>query len=74
MSALWRINLWVCGFFALITLACMALLVHQALEDVERELQSAEAVVEYLSETAARDPVDLQPRLTQGLARTPAVH
>jgi two-component system sensor histidine kinase UhpB len=67
MSALWRINLWVCGFFALITLACMALLVHQALEDVERELQSAEAVVEYLSETAARDPVDLQPRLTQGL-------
>jgi two-component system sensor histidine kinase UhpB len=34
---------------------------------VERELQSAEAVVEYLSETAARDPVSLQPRLTQGL-------
>lgn len=67
MSALWRINLWVCGFFALVTLACMALLVHQALADVERELQSAEAVVEYLSETAARDPVSLQPRLTQGL-------
>ncbi|WP_448119211.1 histidine kinase [Pseudomonas serbica] len=67
MSALWRINLWVCGFFALVTLACTALLVHQALADVERELQSAEAVVEYLSETAARDPVSLQPRLTQGL-------
>jgi two-component system sensor histidine kinase UhpB len=67
MSALWRINLWVCCFFALVTMACMALLVHQALEDVERELQSAEAVVEYLSETAARDPVSLQPRLTQGL-------
>lgn len=67
MSALWRINLWVCVFFTLVTLACMALLVHQALEDVERELQSAEAVVEYLSETAARDPVSLQPRLTQGL-------
>jgi len=67
MSALWRINLWVCGFFLLVTLACMALLVHQALEDVRRELQSAEAVVEYLSETAERDPVSLQPRLTQGL-------
>ena len=67
MSALWRINLWVCGFFALVTLACTALLVHQALADVERELQSAEAGVEYLSETAARDPVSLQPRLTQGL-------
>ena len=47
MSALWRINLWVCGFFALVTLACMALLVHQALEDVARELQSAEAVVDF---------------------------
>ena len=56
MSALWRINLWVGGFFALVTLACMGLLVHQALADVERELQSAEAVVEYLSETAERDP------------------
>lgn len=67
MSALWRINLWVCGFFALVTLACMGLLVHQAVEDVERELQSAEAVVEYLSETAERDPVSLQPRLTSSL-------
>lgn len=67
MSALWRINLWVCGFFALVTFACMGLLVHQALADVERELQSAEAVVEYLSETAERDPVSLQPRLTQSL-------
>lgn len=45
----------------------MGLLVHQALADVERELQSAEAVVEYLSETAERDPVSLQPRLTQSL-------
>ncbi|VVP80777.1 hypothetical protein PS918_02275 [Pseudomonas fluorescens] len=67
MSALWRINLWVCGFFALVTLACTGLLVHQAVEDVERELQSAEAVVAYVSETAARDPVSLQPRLTQSL-------
>ncbi|MNF80415.1 Sensor histidine kinase LiaS [compost metagenome] len=40
---------------------------HQALEDVARELQSAEAVVEYLNETAARDPASLQPRLTQSL-------
>ncbi|MDD0994840.1 sensor histidine kinase [Pseudomonas sp. TNT2022 ID1044] len=67
MSALWRINLWVCGFFALVTLACTVLLMHQALEDVTRELQSAEAVVEYLSETAARDPASLQPRLTASL-------
>mgnify|MGYP001638014367 CR=1 FL=1 len=67
MSALWRINLWVCGFFTLVTVACMALLVHQALADVERELQSAEAVVHYLSETAERDPASLQPRLTRSL-------
>jgi two-component system sensor histidine kinase UhpB len=45
LSALWRINLWVCGFFTLVTGACMALLLHQALVDVERELQSAAAVV-----------------------------
>lgn len=67
MSALWRINLWVCGFFAVVTLACMGLLMHQAMADVERELQSAEAVVEYLSETAERDPASLQPRLTRSL-------
>ena len=67
MSALWRINLWVCGFFALVTCACTALLMHQALADVERELQSAEAVVHYLSETAERDPASLQPRLTASL-------
>ena len=67
MSALWRINLWVCGFFALVASACTALLLHQALADVERELQSAEAVVHYLSETAERDPASLQPRLTASL-------
>ncbi len=67
MSALWRINLWVCGFFALVTLACMGVLLHQALADVERELQSAQAVVEYLSDSAERDPVSLQPRLTESL-------
>ncbi len=67
LSALWRINLWVCGFFVLVTCACTALLLHQALADVERELQSAEAVVHYLSETAARDPASLQPKLTASL-------
>lgn len=67
MSALWRINLWVCGFFALVTCACTALLLHQALTDVERELQSAEAVVHYLSATAERDPASLQPHLTASL-------
>jgi len=67
LSALWRINLWVCGFFTLVTGACMALLLHQALADVERELQSAAAVVAYLGDTAERDPASLQPQLTASL-------
>ncbi|MCM2459739.1 HAMP domain-containing sensor histidine kinase [Pseudomonas sp. CG7] len=67
MSALWRINLWVCAFFALVTLACAVLLLHQAMADVKRELQSAESVVHYLRETAERDPASLQPRLTGSL-------
>ncbi|ROM29167.1 sensor histidine kinase [Pseudomonas protegens] len=67
MSALWRINLWVTAFFAVVTLACAALLLHQAVADVERELQSAEAVVEYLSDSAERNPAGLQPHLTQSL-------
>ncbi len=67
MSALWRINLWVCAFFALVTLACAVLLLHQATADVKRELQSAGSVVHYLRETAERDPASLQPRLTGSL-------
>ncbi len=67
MSALWRINLWVTAFFAVVTLACAGLLLHQAVADVERELQSAAAVVEYLSDSAERNPAGLQPHLTQSL-------
>lgn len=67
MSALWRINLWVSAFFALVTLACAVLLLHQATTDVRRELQSAESVVHYLRETAERDPASLQVRLTGSL-------
>ncbi|WBM30589.1 MULTISPECIES: sensor histidine kinase [Pseudomonas] len=67
LSALWRINLWVTGCFALVTVACAGVLLHQAVADVERELQSAEAVVTYLAETAERDPASLQPGLTQNL-------
>jgi len=67
LSAQWRINLWVTFFFALVTLACGGLLLHQAVADVERELQSAEAVVAYLADTAERDSASLQPRLTQSL-------
>ncbi|MFL6969782.1 MULTISPECIES: HAMP domain-containing sensor histidine kinase [Pseudomonas] len=67
MSALWRINLWVTAFFALVTLACATLLLHQATADVRRELQSAESVVHYLRETAQRDPASLQSRLTGSL-------
>ena len=67
LSALWRINLWVTLCFALVMLACAGVLLHQAVADVERELQSAEAVVAYLGDTADRDPASLQPRLTQSL-------
>ncbi len=67
LSALWRINLWVTFCFALVALACAGVLLHQAVADVERELQSAEAVVAYLGDTADRDPASLQPRLTQSL-------
>lgn len=67
MSALWRINLWVTAFFALVTLACATLLLHQATADVRRELQSAESVVHYLRETAQRDPASFQSRLTGSL-------
>jgi two-component system sensor histidine kinase UhpB len=67
LSALWRINLWVTLCFALVTLACAGVLLHQAVADVERELQSAEAVVAYLGDTAEHDPASLQPRLTQSL-------
>ncbi|HEN8798676.1 ATP-binding protein [Pseudomonas sp. CM27] len=67
LTALWRINLCVTLCFALLTLACAGVLLHQAVADVERELQSAEAVVAYLGDTAERDPASLQPRLTQSL-------
>ncbi|MGX4729501.1 ATP-binding protein [Pseudomonas corrugata] len=67
MSALWRINLWVTVFFGLVTLACASLLLHQAMTDVKRELQSAGSVVQYLRETAERDPTRLQERLTGSL-------
>ncbi|PYB80966.1 sensor histidine kinase [Pseudomonas sp. LB-090624] len=67
LSALWRVNLWVTLCFALVTLACAGVLLHQAVADVERELQSAEAVLAYLGETAERDPASLQPGLTKSL-------
>lgn len=67
LSALWRVNLWVTLCFALVTLACAGVLLHQAVADVERELQSAEAVVAYLGDTAERDPANLQPGLTKSL-------
>ncbi|MEN5036742.1 histidine kinase [Pseudomonas sp. TWI929] len=67
LPALWRINLWVTCCFALVTVACAGVLLHQAVADVERELQSAEAVVTYLADTAERDPASLQPSLTQNL-------
>src|SRR3546814_12494994 len=73
MSALWRINLWVTAFFALVTLACAVLLLPPATADVKRELQSAAYVLHYMSETAERNPASLQSRLTGSLrlARVP---
>ncbi|MCY1347662.1 hypothetical protein D9M69_337800 [compost metagenome] len=67
MSALWRINLLVVLFFALVGAACLALLLRQAEQDVRRELLAAEAVAQYLREAALRDPAALQPRLTGSL-------
>ncbi|OCR24058.1 histidine kinase [Pseudomonas syringae] len=67
MSALWRINLWVIGFFSLVTAACLWLLLHQAVADVDRELIAAQAVVQYLSDTAEQQPAALQPRLSEHL-------
>ncbi|SER05408.1 hypothetical protein SAMN05216600_11442 [Pseudomonas cuatrocienegasensis] len=52
MSALSRINLLVSLFFVLVTLAGLALLVRQAGEDVRRELQAAQAVVDYLYQSS----------------------
>lgn len=67
MSALWRINLWVIGFFSLVTAACLWLLLHQAVADVDRELVAAQAVVQYLSDTAEQQPAALQPHLSEHL-------
>nr|WP_256675715.1 HAMP domain-containing sensor histidine kinase [Pseudomonas sp. R5(2019)] len=64
---MWRINLWVTGFFTLVTLGYMFVLLHQAVTDVEREMQAADAVVHYLGEAAERDPASLQPHLTGSL-------
>ena len=45
MSVLWRIYLLVTLFFALVTVLGLALLLRQAREDVQREVQAAEAVI-----------------------------
>lgn len=67
MSALWRINLLVTLFFAVVTISALALLLRQASHDVQREMQAAQAVVEYLREAALRDPARLQSSLTGNL-------
>ena len=67
MSALRRINLLVTLFFVLVSAAGLALLLRQASYDVQREMQAAEAVVEYLHEAALRDPASLQQGLTDSL-------
>ncbi|MFP6850846.1 MAG: HAMP domain-containing sensor histidine kinase [Pseudomonas sp.] len=67
MSVLWRTYLLVTLFFALVTLLGLLLLLRQARDDVQREVQAAEAVVEYLYEAAQRDPASLQSGLTGSL-------
>lgn len=67
MSVLWRTYLLVTLFFVLVTMLGLALLVRQASEDVQREVQAAEAVVEYLYEAAQRDPASLQNGLADNL-------
>ena len=68
MSALHRINLLVTLFFVLVTAAVLALLLRQAGYDVQREMQAAEAVVDYLHEAALRDdPASVQQGLTDSL-------
>lgn len=63
MPALWRTHLLVGLFFALVTLACMAVLLHQAEADVQRELRTAQTLVDDLGEEARRAPATLQQRL-----------
>lgn len=67
MSALWRINLLVTLFFALVTAVALVLLLRQAGEDVRRELRAAQTLVEYLREAALRDPASLPASLTGSL-------
>ena len=67
MSALWRIYLLVTLFFVLVAAVCLAVLLRQASHDVQRELNAAAAVVEYLSEMAERNPESLRPGLTDSL-------
>jgi two-component system sensor histidine kinase UhpB len=67
VSVLWRTYLLVTLFFALVSVLGLALLVRQAREDVQREVQAAEAVVEYLHEAALRDPASLHSGLTGNL-------
>ncbi|MHC5348465.1 HAMP domain-containing sensor histidine kinase [Metapseudomonas furukawaii] len=67
VSALWRINLLVTLFFALVGALCLALMLRQAAEDVRRELRAAEAVADYLRDAAQRDPAALQPHLVANL-------
>jgi two-component system sensor histidine kinase UhpB len=67
MSALRRINLLVTLFFVLVSAAGLALLLRQAGYDVQREMQAAEAVVDYLHEAALRDPASVQLGLTDSL-------
>lgn len=67
VSVLWRIYLLVTLFFAFVACLGLTLLLLQAREDVQREVQGAEAVVEYLYEAAKRNPDNLRSRLTGNL-------
>lgn len=67
MSALGRTYLLVGLFFVAVTLVCMAVLLRQAAHDVQRELEAAQNVVDYLAESLAGDPGRLSPHLERSL-------
>ncbi|MGV8842428.1 MAG: histidine kinase [Pseudomonas sp.] len=67
MSALWRINVLVTLFFAVVAVSGLALLLRQASQDVQREMQAAQAVVEYVREAALRAPASINSSLTDNL-------
>lgn len=67
MSALGRIYLLVALFFAVVTSVCMSVLLRQAAHDVQRELDAAQQVVDYLAVSLHDHPEALAAGLEESL-------